>query len=122
MKREVVSYEAVEFFIKPGDVVDLNDKKDGLGQLNAYVATSWPTSMTPKQLHHEVSDQLWSRKSEDDKKKYEWKWKLECWRYRYDGSLYERKKNIVIEMGVDDLNEEAKIQELNVYPFQYASK
>lgn len=122
LERRVVSYETIEFLFKPGDGIILDTKPEWEGIApNAEIATSWPLSTTPKQLVDAAAENFWA-KIKDKKKKFTWKWTLECWAYRYDGSFYRSDRYIEINMQADRMDEEVDIHKLNAYPLKYASE
>jgi hypothetical protein len=120
--RGVVSYESMEFLIKPGDVIISNDKPDQEDEnLHAEIATSWPSSETPK-LVDIGSDMPWAKKIKEDAKRYTWTWNVDSWAYKYDGSFYRDTGFTQIKMEAESVDEEIEIRKLNVYPLKYASE
>ncbi|KAJ9605958.1 hypothetical protein H2200_009807 [Cladophialophora chaetospira] len=121
LKKGVVSYEAIEFLIKPGDAIVVKNKRGReTGTLNAEIAISRPSILTPQQLVDADTDKIWLTQTRENKKRYKWKWMMGTWAYRFDGSFYRKERSIEIEMQAEELHEEVDIRKLNVYPLKYA--
>ena len=116
LERGVVSYESLEYTIKPGDAFIITNGT----KVEAQIATSLLISRTPKQFGAEA-DMPWSKKAKETKKKYNWKWTVDCWAWRFDGSFFKQENSIEIQMHADTLDEEVEIHTLNAYPLKYAS-
>ncbi|KAF2802195.1 uncharacterized protein BDZ99DRAFT_210908 [Mytilinidion resinicola] len=123
LDKGVVSYESIEFLMKPGDAIILNNKpgQEG-GTLKAEIAASWPASKTPQKLADFGVDSPWVKMNKDHKKKCTWKWIVDCWAYKYDGSFYRTERQVEIQLRAEKADEEVAIQKLNVYPLRYASE
>lgn len=119
LKRGKVSYNTMEFLIRPGEVVVFKDKNS----VSAAIAKSWPTPENTRELGsgyvagHMGTD--WTRDTHKTTKST-WKWSLNCWKYKYDGKFYKSNERIEVVLEAEDADSEIDIRELLTLPLQYA--
>jgi hypothetical protein len=121
LARGVVSYESVQFLMKPGDAVVVNSKpgQDG-GDLSAKITATWPVSTTPRHLVEAQRDFVGSNRRKGDKR-FIWKWYMTCWTWEYDGSFFKRNEEIEIKILTEKVDGEVDIRNLNAYPMKFAT-
>jgi hypothetical protein len=118
----VVSYEAVEFLIKPGDAIIVKDKSEQEGEIYiAEITTSWPRNTSPKRPFCLGMDMPWKIPGSEEKKSLIWTWEVESWAYRHNGLIHRQTSSIEVKIQAQKLDEEIPIRELNAYPLKYAS-
>lgn len=117
LERGVVSHESVEFLMKPGDVIVVNDG----GDLNACVAANWANSTTPRLVVESQKTMPGTSSRRKGGKLFQWKWRLNCWSWKYDGSFYKKFEDVEIELETENIDGEIDIRKLSAYPLKYAT-
>jgi hypothetical protein len=115
LDRGVISQDTVPFLFKPGDVIVWEKR----GELHAAIAQSWLKQISASRLSWEKKERDWSKASLDQKKTLV-KWKVESWRYEYDGKFLHKKQSLEIECSAASTDEEISISKLNAYPLKHA--
>ena len=120
LAKSVVSQETVPFLFKPGDVIVWEKKSE----LHAAIARSWPKQSSPVR-----STQGNTRKNEKDwlkepqaPDKFTMQWKVDTWKYQYDGKFLKKEQDIEIIYSAQSASEEIGIKKLNAYPLKYATQ
>lgn len=121
--RNVVSFEAMEFLIRPGDaLVSLSDLNQDGASIKAAIATASPISLPGQVPSEEDANLQWTQRSQEGQKKYTWKWVVSTWVYKFDGSFYQQPQSMEIELKADTIREEVDIKRLSAYPLKYAEE
>jgi hypothetical protein len=115
LDRGVISQDTVPFLFKPGDVIVWEKR----GELHAAIAQSWIEQKSPLRLSWEKTERDWSKASLDQEKTL-MRWKVESWRYEYDGKFLHKKQSLEIECSASSTDEEISIRKLNAYPLRHA--
>ncbi|KAH7397602.1 AAA family ATPase [Cadophora sp. MPI-SDFR-AT-0126] len=115
LERGVISQETVPFLFKPGDVIVWEAKRE----IHAAIARSWPAQTSTEFLSQSNKERDWSKVALDTDK-LSMKWKLESWRYQYDGQFLRKQQSVEVIYSATSMDEEVSISKLNVYPLRYA--
>jgi hypothetical protein len=115
LDRGVISQDTVPFLFKPGDVIVWEKR----GELHAAIAQSWLEQISASRLSWEKKERDWLKASLDQEKTLV-KWKVESWRYEYDGKFLHKKQSLEIECSAASTDEEISISKLNAYPLKHA--
>ena len=121
LSRKVVSYETMPFLAKPGDVLVSKDA----GKWRAHVATSWPSNQNRNIKPPSIQETAWASSSTPaglTEASVTSKWTIQAWSYKYDGRFYRSKSTVDINLKASSMQEEVKMEELNIVPLKYASK
>ena len=118
LSRKVVSYETMPFLVKPGDVL----VSKHLGKWRAHVATSWSFNRNPKRKPSFIQETTWAPSSTSSESMVTSRWSVDVWSYKYDGRFYRSKNQLEIDLKAGYMQEEVKMEELNIVPLKYANK
>jgi hypothetical protein len=115
LDRGVISQDTVPFLFTPGDVIVWEKR----GELHAAIAQSWLEQISASRLGWEKKERDWLKTSIDQEKTL-MKWKVESWRYEYDGKFLHKNQSLEIECSAASTDEEISISKLNAYPLKHA--
>lgn len=115
LNRGVVTENTMPFLVKPGDVLVWKEK----AELNAVIAKGWTCQKCPTAGTQKAVEKERGRKQEKTASKTT-EWTVDSWRFAFDGKFDRTKHSVDIVLSSDDPDEEIPINELNVYPLDYA--
>ncbi|XXH01512.1 hypothetical protein Hte_007872 [Hypoxylon texense] len=121
LKRQVVSFETIQFLFRPGDVLL---SKDGRKQ-EAFIALGRAVQGQAQQSPpRRLKD--WAKRTGNDNIQRSYTWNIDAWSYQYDGHFYkaERKdeNSLNLYLNVSHYEEEVPMSCLNLLPLSYADK
>lgn len=115
LHRGVVTENTMPFLVKPGDVLVWKEKDE----LNAVIAKGWTCKKSPVASTQKATEKERDYKEEKTASKT-MEWTVDSWRFAFDGKFDRIKHPVDIVLDSDDPDEEIQIEELNVYPLDYA--
>jgi hypothetical protein len=125
-----VARKHIKYLIRPGDVLVRNESGGNIPQ--ACIATGWierPETVL-EESQYEESDYIQKKRiprygplanSASSRKLTTYVWEVPMWYWLFDGTFAKQESRVDIIMSLGYEEESIRIQELNVYPLQYAS-
>ncbi|KAF6841276.1 AAA family ATPase [Colletotrichum musicola] len=113
IKRGVVSYNSMEFLIKPGEVL-VSKTNDSV---ECQLATSWALP-----IHEEILDEhpTENRSQEDESRHLStWFWRVDAWSYSYDGVDRKRTRTVLVRLHTASAEDEVSIGDLDTVPLRF---
>lgn len=121
LKRQVVSFETIQFLFRPGDVLL---SKEGRKQ-EAFVASGWAVQREVQQKPPRKLEE-WTRRTGNDDVQRSYTWNIDAWSYQYDGYFYKAERTeengLNLNLNVSYYEEEVPMSHLNLLPLAYADK
>ena len=115
--KGLVTFSAMPYLIKPGDLLLARLKKD---RIQAHVAMAWANYKSwgepPKK------GKIQSRSIGDSNENRGWLWNVKAWSYSYEGTFYKNSTWLEVNLQVENIEYEVNLQDLNILPMRFASK